>query len=98
MIVAIAHPAGTKITGHALYRRTSGVCMRTLEAVRRCRHNGQLIVEGHIIGVAEIDMTHRSGCVVHTGRRHGEDAQFFDEVLMVFDAQMGDWQVRPLAA
>ena len=47
-----------KITGHALYRRTSGVCMRTLEAVRRCRDNRQLIVEGHIIGIAEIDMTH----------------------------------------
>ena len=72
--------------------------MRTLEAVRWCRDNCELIVEGHIIGVAEIDMTHRPGSVVHDGCRHGKDAQFFDEVLMVFDAQMGNWQIRSLGA
>lgn len=96
MIFATAHRERTKITGHALYRRTSGVYKRTLEAVQRCRKDSKLIVESHIIGVPEVDVADGTARVVHDGGRHGEDAQCFDEVLPVFNAQMGNREVRPL--
>ena len=64
------------------------VYISALEAVRWCRNDSELIEERHIVGVTEVDVADRARCIVHNGRRYREDAQFFYQVWVLFDAQV----------